>query len=148
MGRIEEAVAAFEGLMSGGRKNMIEQVGRGGRGELFILKYLYDKTAAVTPSEISDAMRTSTARISAALNSLEKKGQIHREIDITNRRNILVTITEAGRVRSRSDFQRMRAYMVNVLTEMGEQDAAEFIRLLKRFSEITSRVFDCEPPEG
>ena len=147
MSRIEEAVAAFEKLMSGSRKNMMEQMERNSKGELFILKYLYNKNTAVIPSEISDAMHTSTARISAALGALEKKGQIHREIDTTNRRNILVTITEAGRERSRSDLQQMRAFMINILTEMGEQEAVEFVRLLKRFSEITNRVLSNEPSD-
>jgi len=145
--KIEEAVTALEDMMSG-HKNAIEQVGRSGRGERFILRYLYDKDAAVLPSEISYAMHSSNARISAALGSLERKGQIRREIDTTNRRNILVTITEAGRGRIRTDMAKMRGQIIGVFTEMGEQDAVEFVRLIKRFSEIASRVFSNEPPEG
>ena len=148
MSKIEETVAAFEELMFGSRRNMMTQMERSSKGELFILKYLYSKGAAVIPSEISDAMHTSTARISAALNTLEKKGQIHREIDTSNRRNILVTITEAGCERSRSNMQEMRNRMISILTEMGEQDAVEFVRLFKRFSEITNRVFGNGPPDG
>ena len=147
MNKIEEAVVAFEEMMSGSRKNMIEQMGRSNKGELFILKYLYDKNTAVIPSEISDAMHTSTARISAALGALEKKGQIHREIDTTNRRNILVTITEAGRERSLFESKEMRKHLVNILKEMGEGEALEFVRLLKRFSEIASQVIENKPPD-
>ena len=147
MNRIEEAVAVLEGMMSG-RKNAMEHIGRGGKGELFILRFLYNKDTAVLPSEISDAMHSSNARISAALGSLEKKGQIHREIDTTNRRNILVTITEEGGERIRSDMKKVREQMVGILTEMGEQDAVEFVRLIKRFSDIAFRVFDNEPPDG
>ena len=147
MSKIDEIVAALEEMTSG-RENAMESMSRIGKGELFILKFLYNKNTAVIPSEISDAMHSSNARISAALGSLEKKGQIHREIDVTNRRNILVTITEEGRERIRLSMEKMREHMVYVLTEMGEEDAAEFVRLIKRFSEIAYRVFDNTPPHG
>ena len=148
MNKIEEAALAFEQAMLGGRKNMMDQMGRSGKGELFILKFLSDKKTAVIPSELSDAMHTSTARISAALNSLEKKGQIHREIDPHNRRNILVTITPAGRERSHNDMLQMRKLMVGILTEMGEDDALEFIRLLTRFGQIAARAFESSAEAG
>ena len=147
MNKIEEAVAAMEDMMINNRKNTMEQMGRSGKGELFILKYLYDKDEAVIPSEISDAMHTSTARISAALGSLEKKGQIRREIDRTNRRNILVTITKEGRERSRSEMCLMREKLVRAFTEMGERDAVELVRLTRNFFIICGRIFEDEPPD-
>jgi len=140
--KIEEAVAAMEDMMINNRRNTMEQMGRSGKGELFILKYLYDRDTAVIPSEISDAMHTSTARISAALGSLEKKGQVRREIDKTNRRNILVTITDEGRERSHEDIEKMRSLMIRVMTELGERDATELVRLMRRLFEISSKVFD------
>jgi len=146
MSKIEEIVASLEAMMSS-RENAIEHMGRCGKGELFILKFLYERESAVIPSEISGAMHSSNARISAALGSLEKKGQIHREIDTTNRRNILVTITEKGRERIRASTKQMHRHMVDIFNEMGEQDAVEFARLLKRFSEIAFRVFRNDPPE-
>ena len=145
--KIENIVTTLEEMMSS-RKNPMEQMGRSGKGELFILKFLYDKNSAVIPSEIGEAMHSSNARISAALGSLEKKGQIHREIDISNRRNILVTITEEGRERIRSSMNQMRKRMISIFTEMGENDAVEFARLIKRFSEIAFRVLEHDPPDG
>jgi len=146
MNRIEEAVAELEIMMTS-HKNAMEPMGRGGKGELFILNYLNNKDEAVLPSEIGDAMHSSNARISAALGSLEKKGHIHREIDTTNRRNILVTITDEGRERIRNDMMKMRGQMINIFTEMGESDTIEFVRLIKRFSGIASRVFEGKQPE-
>jgi DNA-binding MarR family transcriptional regulator len=127
-------------MMSGSQKNIMEQIGRSGKGELFILRYLYKKDAPVLPSEISEAMCASTSRISAVLGSLEKKGQIHRETDRSNRRNILVTITDNGRSRIRADLKILREQMITILSEMGEPDAADLVRLLKRFLEIANRV--------
>jgi DNA-binding MarR family transcriptional regulator len=144
MSRIEEAADAINEIMAGSKKNMMEQLGRSGKGELFVLKYLCGKNSSVIPSEISDAMHASTARISAALGSLEKKDQIRREIDKSNRRNILVTVTEKGRERNRSEMLQMREKLIGVFTEMGERDAAELVRLIKRFFEISNRIIGYE----
>jgi len=144
MNKIEEAVASLGEIMSSSRVNMIEQMSRSGKGELFILKYLYDKDANgtdVIPSEISNVMQVSTTRISAALGALEKKGQIHREIDTNNRRNILVTITEEGRKRTVSEMQKIQEQMVKVLAKMGEHEAVEFIRLLNLLFDTVDQMY-------
>ncbi len=138
MGSIEELVDALGEMMSRGK--VMDEFNRSGKGEVFILKYLYMKESPASPSELSEALNSSTARISAALGTLEKKGQIHREIDTTNRRYILVTITEEGRERIRANMARMRNHLVQVFTEMGEEDAREFVRLSKRFFEIAQRT--------
>ena len=138
MGSIEELVDALGEMMSRGK--VMDEFNRSGKGEIFILKYLYMKETPASPSELSEALNSSTARISAALGTLEKKGQIHREIDTTNRRYILVTITEEGRERIRANMARMRNHLIQVFTEMGEEDAREFVRLSKRFFEIAQRT--------
>jgi len=135
---IEELVDSLGELMSRGK--VMDEFNRSGKGEIFILRYLYTKESPASPSELSEALNSSTARISAALRTLEKKGQIHREIDTTNRRFILVTITEEGRERIRVNMQRMQNHLIQVLTVMGEKDAREFVRLSTRFFEIAQRT--------
>ncbi len=138
MSSIEELVDSLGELMSRGK--VMDEFNRSGKGEIFILRYLYTKESPASPSELSEALNSSTARISAALRTLEKKGQIHREIDTTNRRFILVTITEEGRERIRANMQRMQNHLIQVLTVMGEKDAREFVRLSTRFFEIAQRT--------
>lgn len=138
MSSIEELVDSLGELMSRGK--VMDEFNRSGKGEIFILRYLYTKESPASPSELSEALNSSTARISAALRTLEKKGQIHREIDTTNRRFILVTITEEGRERIRVNMQRMQNHLIQVLTVMGEKDAREFVRLSTRFFEIVQRT--------
>lgn len=151
---IEELADALSALFSNGK--MMAEYSRSGRGEIFILKHLYEKNAPVLPTELSEAMQSSTARISAVLGSLEKKGQIHREIDTLNRRYILVTITDAGRDRVRHLTEQMRNHLIHVLARMGEQDAAEFVRLSQCFFEIARQSLpesgfmecECNPPDA
>jgi len=127
--------------MSSSRVNMIEHMSRNGKGELFILKYLYDRNKAVIPSEISNVMHVSTTRISTVLGVLEKKGQIKREVDTSNRRFTLVTITEEGRKRTVSEMQEIQGQMVKVFTKMGEQESIEFIRLLNLLFNTVDQMY-------
>ena len=68
-------------------------------GEQFVLSFVSHRGGSVTPSEISNAMGISTARIAAALNNLESKGLVTRSIDLRDRRRILVELTEEGKAK-------------------------------------------------
>lgn len=133
----DEAFITLNKLMSCKKKDMLEHMNRAHKGELFVLQFLARNNTEALPSELSTALHASTARISALLGSLEKKGHIRREIDKNNRRNILVTITDAGRSRVKKEMHKMKASMTEVFVDMGEADTAEFLRLLKRFIELS-----------
>ena len=138
------AFISFLDIMSGHQKNnSMEHLNRANKGELFVLQFLTMQSATVLPSELSAALQSSTARISALLGSLEKKGQIEREIDKNNRRNILVTITDAGRKRVESEMQEMQRNVTQVFIEMGESDTEEFIRLTKLFFDLSEKRLNC-----
>ena len=135
----DKAFIEYNEIMSNKHKNMLEDLNRANRGELFVLQYLLMRKTEVLPSELSAALHSSTARVSALLGTLEKKGQIIRNIDTSNRRNILVTITEAGRIRAGFELQKMKDSMTQVFTDMGEEETKEFIRLSKKFAELLKK---------
>ena len=140
---VAKAVAAFNEIMSGNQKDMLEDMNRAHKGELFVLHFLSIRDTTVLPSELSEALHSSTARISALLGSLEKKGQIERDIDRSNRRNILVTITDAGRARVSDEMRRIEENMARVFTEMGEADTMEFLRLARLFFGLMQKHMSC-----
>ena len=135
-GYVEKAVDGFKTIIAANQKDMLEDMTRANKGELFVLHFLSMREAAVLPSELSMALHSSAARISALLGSLEKKGQIEREIDKSNRRNILVTITASGREYADAVTRRMDENLARVFVGMGEADATEFLRLLERFFQL------------
>lgn len=137
---VAEAMSSLDEIMSNSRKNMFEHMTKATRGESFVLKFLLKSNSPVLPSELSTALNSSTARISAILNSLEKKGELAREIDKANRRNILVTITEAGRKRAKDDMQKVYDRMVDTFTEMGEADTRELIRLMRKVLDAMQKL--------
>lgn len=140
----DKAFIILHKIMLNTRKNMFEDVNRANKGELFVLHFLESHKNVALPSEIGAALHVSTARISALLGCLEKKGQIKREIDKNNRRNILVTITEEGQNRVKSEMMNIHSNMSKVFIEMGESDTNEFIRLIKKFSDLAQKNIPCK----
>lgn len=139
---VNEAIILFRKIVSEKKKNAFENMSREHKGELFVLHFLSERNDDVFPSELSTALQSSAARISALLGSLEKKGQIERHIDKNNRRNVRVTITEEGRIREEEEMQKLSEGLAHVFVEMGEVDAAEFLRLLEQFFKLTHKHFE------
>ena len=105
-------------------------------GEAFILYYIEHTDGTVTPSQIGAAMNVTSARIAAALNALESKGLITREIDKTDRRKILVVLTTKG---STAANERKRLFLqkaADILRLLGEEDANHFVRIIKKLTAI------------
>jgi DNA-binding MarR family transcriptional regulator len=121
------------------RMGFIGHLDKFARGEVCALTYLARTDGTQLPSELSVALGCSTARVATLLGSLEKRGLIVREIDPSDRRQILVTITDAGRARARAAALEIRERTATILSALGERDAAEFARLLARVMEISSQ---------
>jgi len=133
-GYVNESVTALEKIITSDNFNAFERITRISRGEIFVLKILLFKDGTSTPTEISEAMKSTKGRISAILNSLEKKGFIGREIDKDNRRNIIVTLTDSGREYVTNELQECYKIVSHVFEELGEKDSRKFV-------ELTERVF-------
>jgi DNA-binding MarR family transcriptional regulator len=136
-GYIDQAIAAFIEIMSNKQCNPLETFSKMNKGELFVLHYLAEQNAETLPTELSEALNSSAGRISALLGTLEKNGHVERKINKQNRRNILVTITEAGRERVETEMAAMREMLIKTFSAMGEADTLEFIRLTENFFAIS-----------
>lgn len=111
-------------------------------GEAFVIQFLSHRNGSALPSEISQAMGTSTARIAAALNSLEKKSLITRQIDPSDRRRILVDITPAGKDLAKERHQDMIGRTAKMLALLGEDDAKELTRIAGKLIDNISKCKD------
>ena len=106
------------------------------RGEIFILGYIAKHNQSVLPGEIGSEMGVTSARIASALNALENKGLITRQIYINDRRKILVGITEEGKLLSEKHKQGVKNAVVRMFERLGEKDAKEYVRILGKLVEI------------
>lgn len=116
------------------QKRIVESL----RGELFALQSIARRGGDVLPGEICDEMDVSSARVAATLNSLENKGLITREIDKSDRRQILVRLTQKGKELSDEHMNDILQDAAMLLSRLGEHDAREFIRIIGRMAEIAS----------
>ena len=105
-------------------------------GEAFALHHIARSGEQVIPSEISNAMEISGARIATTLNSLESKGYITRQIDPNDRRRILVTLTDKGREQEEAYRRTLTETIEKMLRQLGEYDAKEYIRITRKMAEL------------
>lgn len=106
------------------------------RGEVLMLQCIAQHGGDVLPSEISQEMEISSARVAAALNSLEHKGLITREIDQSDRRRILVKLTPAGRKSTEEHQKAVIADTADMLSLLGTEDAKELVRITGKLAEM------------
>lgn len=139
---VEEAIKEFEKMVAEDDYKLLEDLMKFSKGELFILKILLKSDTTISPTQLSEKLNSSKARISAILNSLEKKGEITREIDKENRRNIKVTITERGKEHITNELKQGYNFFSKALTKMGKEDTEQFISLIKKFLEINNQSAD------
>ena len=104
------------------------------RGEVFILQYISQHEGLVLPSAISHEMNISSARITAALNNMENKGLVTREIDKSDRRRILIQLTQAGKDLAAQHWQNHINHAIHMLSLLGEHDAQEYVRMTKKLA--------------
>ncbi|PWM44173.1 MAG: MarR family transcriptional regulator [Clostridiales bacterium] len=116
------------------------QINESMQGESFVLKYMFRQAKPVLPSEISNFMKISTARTATALNSLERKGLVTRQIDPNDRRQILVTLTEKGKLLAEEQKQKVMDRTVYMLNLLGEKDAQEFVRIVGKLADVSSKL--------
>ncbi|MDR1189375.1 MAG: MarR family transcriptional regulator [Bifidobacteriaceae bacterium] len=134
---VDQAEALFE-AMTGARHGLLGRLADSGRGERVVLADLSDKAEPVRPSDLAASVGLSNPRVSAALASLEAKGQVSRAIDPANRRQVLVTITGAGLQRAAAERAEALRELRAVLVRMDDADVRDFTRLFARFTELAA----------
>ena len=108
------------------------------QGEAFVLHFIAHIKNSVTPSEISQEMDVSSARVAAALNSLENKGLIVRSTDEIDRRKVIVNMTEKGRVIADRQYEMVINMAAKMLSFLGEEDAKEYVRITGKMADIAT----------
>ena len=136
---VNESIVTLEELVRSDHFSAFEKLARLSKGEILVLKILL-QGGTTTPTEISEAMNSTKGRVSAVLNALEKKGEVTREIDKDNRRNIIVTLTSSGREHVMNELQSGYRTMTHIFEELGEQDSGEFIRMLTKVLKLMNET--------
>jgi DNA-binding MarR family transcriptional regulator len=99
-----------------------------------------DAAKQTTHHAMHETLAVSKAAVSQMLGSLEKRGYIQRETDKDNRRKIVITLTQKGKVAVDTAGKNMDALMSLIITRFGEHDSRTFVDLLDRFAVIVDEV--------
>ena len=110
-------------------------------GEVFMLHKIATSEVRIIPSELSNAMGISGARIATTLNGLESKGYITRQIDPSDRRRILVALTDKGKEKNEEYQCALNEITEKMLRLLGENDAKEYVRITKKLGKLAGN--DC-----
>ena len=113
-----------------------EEVGAVVRGEMAVLRLLDKEKRSMSAGDISRLLSMTTSRVAAVLNSLQKKEMILRDTDAEDKRRVLVTLTDSGRDFCKERREQAISDMTALLAGLGEEDAAHFVRIMKRIHEI------------
>ena len=114
------------------------------RGELCLLMHLKRQSDLVLPSELSEVMSVSTARIARLLNTLEDRGLIQRSMDLSDRRKIVVNLTEAGERYLKEVYKRTHRRASAVIDALGAEETETFIRIAEKIVDISRSLSDEE----
>ena len=123
-------------------KGSLSAAGGANVGEIPVLQYLSSADGDVIPSKIAKKLGLSRARMSHILDALETKGYVMRRTDPSDRRRVLVSITESGRDYAAKKNAESVALLSNQLSSLGEHDAQELVRILNKAYSLTYDVDD------
>lgn len=112
------------------------------QGEMKVLSYIKHESRAVLPGEIASALDMTAARIAGVLRSLEGKGFVSRCTDVSDRRRVLVIITQSGIEKIDDGTELLMTRLTNIAEYLGEQETDELIVSLGRLSDAMDMLND------
>ena len=86
-------------------------------------------------TEVREYLSVSKAAVSQMINSLEKRGYLTREVDVNNRRNIIVVLTEVGQEVYQKKNQKFFDRFEKVIQGIGETDISHFIAMINKMAD-------------
>ena len=86
-------------------------------------------------TEVREYLSVSKAAVSQMLNSLEKRGYLTREVDVNNRRNIIVVLTEVGQEVYQKKNQEFLDRFEKVIQGIGDTDISHFIAMINKMAD-------------
>lgn len=97
---------------------------------------LHHKQTFLSPSRIGELTGLSRPAVTAAINRLCEEGYIERIVDVQDRRRFRISLTRQGYDLFGKMQQMLFETAGSIVTQLGEADSRELIRLLNRVIDI------------
>ena len=102
---------------------------------------------AITVSELLALLRITKQSLARVLNELVARGYVVQETGLRDRRQRLLSLTEAGRVLERRLYERQRERIVSAYRESGGASVEGFRRVMRAVMDPQSRtMLDAREP--
>ncbi len=86
----------------------------------------------LSPTTLADRLIVTTASITSLLDTLERRGLVERRPDPTDRRRLLVALTDDGRALVEQFLPEVVALQTAVMAELTETQRQQLLRLLSK----------------
>lgn len=96
------------------------------------IRYLFEHDCVATPAQLTEFFGFSQARLTKVLSELESEGMVIRKQDTADRRRVIVYLTDKGLLEAGARHVARVGRLVVLLEYLGERDAAELVRILKK----------------
>lgn len=110
------------------------------QGESGVLLYLLNANSNVSQSELSENLGVTMPRIVAVINTLQKKELIEKNVDSTDKRKSIISITNKGKdniIKKKKDAIK---FIENVIKELDEQEIEQYIAISKKIERISNKI--------
>lgn len=110
------------------------------QGESGVLLYLLNVKSNVSQSELSEKLGVTMPRIVAVINTLQKKELIEKNVDSTDKRKSIISITNKGKdniIKKKKDAIK---FIENVIKELDEQEIEQYIAISKKIERISNKI--------
>jgi MarR family 2-MHQ and catechol resistance regulon transcriptional repressor len=97
-----------------------------------VLSILVDSETPVSPNNIADRLIISRASVTSLLDSLEKRGFVKRKPHVSDRRMILVELTDSGRQVANKFRPIVHQHQKVWLHALNEKEQEQLIKMLQR----------------
>jgi DNA-binding MarR family transcriptional regulator len=108
------------------------------KGENMLLAILNNTGGECSLSTITKNFGFTAARLSAVIKSLEVKGFVERRQNEKDKRKSTVALTSEGAVQFLRYRQEAIANALVIIEELGEEDVCEFLRIIRKISDIAN----------
>ncbi len=115
------------------------RLSRGGREALAVLEGAGEP---LSPTTIAERLMVTTASVTSLLDTLERRGLLTRENDPSDRRKLLVTLTDDGRALVDRFLPEIVALQTAVMATLTEAQRQQLHRLLTK---VHAGVADVDP---
>ncbi|MDO4287832.1 MAG: MarR family transcriptional regulator [Eubacterium sp.] len=100
-----------------------------------VLNCLWKEDGYLTPKQIADTLCLETSTISGVLDRMQKKGLIDRNINLEDRREVQVTITETGRALEEPVLKVIEDVNARAMKIFSDAESESFKENLRRIGE-------------